>query len=324
MFENEAALSRLRTETNAEYVASHQGDIPQGQELQDNFFLSVEEEADIVYYFETKLDEFCRKFKPPMPRYVKGTAFHYFKRFFLHNSVMNHHPKEVLVTAVYLASKVEEFNVSMQQFVSNVAGNQERATKIILNNELLLIQELTFHLTIHNPFRPVEGLFIDIKTRCPSLQPQEVESLRGEVDTFLDKVFLTDVVFIYSPSQIALAAIIHAASVGKHNLDRYVTESLLGSSGDGAIPHIISCVRNIRLAVKNARPPFAMESLRALCARLDACRNQENDPDSLQYKRKLESMVDEDDMLSEMQQQGSQAKQPRIDVGIRALSPPVP
>ena len=71
----------------------------------------------------------------------------------MNNSVMDFHPKEILVTAVYLACKVEEFNVSMQQFIANVQGNQERATKIILNNELLLMQELQFHLTIHNPFR---------------------------------------------------------------------------------------------------------------------------------------------------------------------------
>ena len=99
------------------------------------------------------MGEFCDKFKPPMPSYVKGTSSHYFKRFYLHNSVMNYHPKEILVTAVYLACKVEEFNVSMQQFIANVQGNQERATNIILNNELLLMQELQFHLTVHNPFR---------------------------------------------------------------------------------------------------------------------------------------------------------------------------
>ena len=51
----------------------------------------------------------------------------------------------------------------MQQFVGNISGNQERATQIILNNELLLMQELHFHLTIHNPYRAVEGLLIDIK-----------------------------------------------------------------------------------------------------------------------------------------------------------------
>ena len=55
-----------------------------------------------------------------MPHNVKGTALHYFRRFYLNNSVMDYHPKEILVTSVYLASKVEEFNISMQQFVSNI------------------------------------------------------------------------------------------------------------------------------------------------------------------------------------------------------------
>lgn len=66
---------------------------------------------------------------------------------------------------MYLACKVEEFNVSIAQFVSNVRGDREKATDIILNNELLLMQQLKYHLTIHNPYRPLEGLLIDIKVR---------------------------------------------------------------------------------------------------------------------------------------------------------------
>jgi hypothetical protein len=42
------------------------------------------------------------------------------------------------VTAAYLACKVEEFNVSLEQFVANINGNKERATEIILNHELLV------------------------------------------------------------------------------------------------------------------------------------------------------------------------------------------
>jgi hypothetical protein len=37
------------------------------------------EEYDVLRYFEMKMSEFCRKFKPPMPKCVMGTAFHYFK-----------------------------------------------------------------------------------------------------------------------------------------------------------------------------------------------------------------------------------------------------
>lgn len=67
------------------------------------------------------------------------------------------------VTCIYLACKVEEFNVSIQQFVANLKGDREKATDIILNNELQLMEQLNFQLSIHNPFRPVEGILIDIK-----------------------------------------------------------------------------------------------------------------------------------------------------------------
>lgn len=75
------------------------------------------------------------------------------------------------VTCVYLATKVEEFNVSISQFVANVKGDREKATDIILNNELLLMQRLQYHLTVHNPYRPVEGLLIDIKVKSPLPSP---------------------------------------------------------------------------------------------------------------------------------------------------------
>lgn len=322
MFANEEVANKHRAKANQSYIDSHVHEVA-GPEL----FLSEDEERDVVFYFSVKLGEFCSKFKPPMPRYVRGTSFHYFKRFYLHNSVMDHHPKEILVTAVYLACKTEEFNVSMQQFVANVQGNQERATKIILNNELLLMQELLFHLTIHNPFRAVEGLLIDIKTRRDGANPGEVDSFRPEIDTFLDRVFLTDACILFAPSQIALAAVIHAAAKKKINLDTYVTECLFGSQGKDAITHIITIVRNIRLMVKNIPEPTPDAAIKAMCVKLDRCRNQDNNPDSQAYKRKLESMVDEEDMLAA----GGLRKQARISSsseredssGIRQLSPPV-
>jgi len=318
MFENEAALNSLRSKTNLAFIDDHRKDAPDS--AGDGYFLTEEEEKDVVFYFSVKMGEFCDKFKPPMPNYVKGTSFHYFKRFYLNNSVMNYHPKEILVTAVYLACKVEEFNVSMQQFIANVQGNQERATRIILNNELLLMQELQFHLTVHNPFRAVEGLLIDIKTRCETVH--NVDSFRPDIQSFIDSVFLTDACLIYAPSQIALAAIIHSASRQKQNLDSYVTERLFGDQGEDAIVHIINCVRNIRIMVKDIPDPTP--NIKNLCGRLEQCRNQENNPDSLAFKRKLEQLVDEEDLLQQdyipnkLARMGSDGGDTS---GVRALSP---
>lgn len=317
MFGNEEVIKRCRENVNKKFVSTHTS-ANRNSSGENLNYLTSEEEQDVLRYFEVKLAEFCAKFKPPMPRGVIGTSFHYFKRFYLRNSIMDYHPKEILVTAIYLACKVEEFNVSIGKFVENIPGNRERATRVILNNELLLLQELQFNLTIHNPWRPMEGLVIDLKTRCKHLD--NIDSLRPDIEAFIDQVMLTDAVLIYSPSQIALAAIIHAASRQKQNLDTYVTDLLFGGQGMDAIKTIVTCVRQIRVMVKNMKEP--VRNIKALCDRLEACRNQDNNPDSEGYKRKLEELIDEEDSLIDDIEPKAKTSRKDSDLGLKVLSPP--
>lgn len=109
------------------------------------------------------------------------------------------------MTCVYLACKIEEFNVTIAQFVANVRGDRVKAQEIILNNELLLMSCIKFHLTVHNPYRPVEGFLIDLKTRLtrhPDQSVLDAENLRPYIDEFLDKVLMTDVLLLFAPSQV--------------------------------------------------------------------------------------------------------------------------
>lgn len=66
---------------------------------------------------------------------------------------------------MYLACKIEEFNISIGQFVQNVNNGEDKdeVANVILSYELLLMEKLDFHLTIHNFYRPFEGFLIDIK-----------------------------------------------------------------------------------------------------------------------------------------------------------------
>lgn len=76
------------------------------------------------------------------------------------------------LTCAFLACKVDEFNVSSAQFVGNLRESplgQEKALEQILEYELLLIQQLNFHLIIHNPYRPFEGFLIDIKVKLSNM-----------------------------------------------------------------------------------------------------------------------------------------------------------
>lgn len=291
-FSNESELNTLRTEANAQYIERHREDeaaVKAGDP--SRFFLTAAEERCLVRQFELHLRDFCRRFQPPIPRAVMGAAFHYFKRFYLRNSAMDYHPKEMLVTCVYLATKVEEFNVSMAQFVSNIKGDREKAAEIILNNELLLMLHLNYNLTVHHPFRPVEGLLVDIKSRGSLRDP---ERLRPGIEEMLERVYLTDAILLYSPSQIALAAILHAASKINENLDSYVMEILIGPSGREHLSGLIEAVRCIRSLIKCIELP-PKDQMRLLDKKLEKCRNQAHNPDSYVYKKRMLDMIDEDD-----------------------------
>lgn len=61
------------------------------------------------------------------------------------------------------------------------------------------------------------------------------EKLRQHIDEFLERVFLTDSVLLYAPSQVALAATLHAASRASANLDNYVTDTLFSREQLGGI-----------------------------------------------------------------------------------------
>ncbi|XP_071826034.1 cyclin-H-like [Apostichopus japonicus] len=257
-----------------------------------SFFLRESEERSLLRYYEHLLRDFCRKFRPPMPVPVMGTACTYFKRFYMNNTVMDHHPKHIMLICVYLACKIEEFNVSISQFCDNLPRGNEEASENILNSELLVLQELNFQLTIHNPFRPLEGFLIDLKTRYPLLK--EPELLRRGAEEFLHRCMASDAAFLFTPSQISLAAILTSASKQKMNIDRYVTESLLGGEKSENLKDIISTIKKIKQLVAQV-PTVNFEEVKRLERKLEHCLNEEFNPESEIYKRRLQEQLDFED-----------------------------
>ena len=87
MFGSEEKVIERRRKAYDDFIAQSNHEVK---------FLTFEESEIILRFFERKLADFCNKFRPPMPRNVFGTALQYFKRFYLYNSVMDYHPKEIL------------------------------------------------------------------------------------------------------------------------------------------------------------------------------------------------------------------------------------
>lgn len=295
LFHRESEINQLRAEANGRYIKEYRRG--KSEEEQEQFFLNPSEERLMMRHFEFILREFCKKFSPAMPKYVQGTALTYFKRFYIHNSIMDYHPRDLMLTCVYLACKVDEFNVSIGQFVGNLKGDREKFANIILGFELLLMDKLHYHLTVHNPFRPLEGFFIDIKTRhfkSSAEMCSKVEKLRAGAEEFLDKALGTDASLIFSPSQIALAAIIWSAGQESLNLDKYVTDCLLGGFPEEEIKKTVYQVKRIKQMVKT-QEPLQRDLIGQVQRKLEACRNQENNPESEIYKQKLEEMFEDEE-----------------------------
>lgn len=118
-FKNEEEIANLRVKHNQEFIAKQNYQLGLSvmrlrQQFRDRrktnfvlilsfqseeclqYFLTPAEEQKLLKMYELYLVDFCRRFVPEMPRCIVGTAFHYFKRFYVHNSPMDFHPKEIL------------------------------------------------------------------------------------------------------------------------------------------------------------------------------------------------------------------------------------
>lgn len=149
------------------------------------------------------------------------------------------------------------------------------------------MQTLKFHFTVHSPFRPLRGFFIDASSFVgPAGLP---DSFHKAAATVLWRWVKTDVLFTHPPSQVALAALVHAApEEHKADLDRYITDKLEATDPERA-PQLRAALTAIPEQAEAARVSQSSPAEHArLKAKLQACRNPLFDPESDVFKRQKE------------------------------------
>lgn len=244
LFSSPDELEQVRTATNRTYCEKH---ARAASENRLQLLLPAEERLLCQYYMK-KLLEFCNLFQPPAPRSALATAAGYLKRFYLNTSVMEHHPRDIFLCCAYLAFKVDEYNVSVDQFVHVLAPQlRTSVADFVLSHELLLLKKLKFHLTVHSPFRPLEGFIIDLKTRSPGVP--NPDQFRKAADSFLVRSLSSDVGLLYPPSQVALAALRYSSKQTKIEVDGYILSVLLRSEMPESAQKVMDCLRRIEEVV---------------------------------------------------------------------------
>lgn len=184
--------------------------------------VTFDEEQKYLYFFAQQIVQVCNHFN--MPTQVKATAISFFKKFYLVNSVMDYRPKGVIYTIVFLAAKLENYFISIDSFCARLPKTKALD---VLDTEFVVLQSLKFTLLVHHPFRPLYGFFLDMQLVLLHPQPvmydvniDTIGKLYDNAKKWLnDHALLSDVAFLYTPPQIALAAM--------YDLDKKVTERYL-------------------------------------------------------------------------------------------------
>ncbi|KAK2877300.1 hypothetical protein FQN49_001251 [Arthroderma sp. PD_2] len=294
--------------------------------------LTPEEEFELVQYYCEKTMELGDEYKPPLPTTVRATAIQYLRRFYLTNSPMTYHPKSIMPCALFLATKTDNFYMSLRSFTEHIPNS---TMENIIAPEFLLTQGLRFTFDVRHPFRGLEGGMMELNAiakgeatpgphqpghtvsglqKAMQSLPPPPPSIAGPVpatplSTRLAKVHhntrevlkhsvqMTDVYFLYTPSQIWLSALL----LVDKPLAKFYLETKLGppspsTSSSSASPSAMlsalhakltpvlqSCCAILTSYIQNngssntAPDPTKMKRLKQIGKKLFHCQNPERE-----------------------------------------------
>ncbi|GFN20325.1 TFIIH complex kinase subunit CCL1 [Aspergillus tubingensis] len=226
--------------------------------------LTPEEEQQVVDYYSEQIIQLGENYKPPLPTIVRATAIQYLRRFYLTNSPMTYHPKQIMPCALFLATKTDNYYLSLRQFAEGVPG--QTSADDIIAPEFIVMQSLRFTFDVRHPFRGLEGGIMELRAisqgqgqPAPHLQPSQTpEDLRrallslspssATANTMNDRISrahhstreilkaaaqITDAYFLYTPAQIWLSAFLLAdRPLAEFYLDTKLGGPIISSSSN--------------------------------------------------------------------------------------------
>ncbi|KAG6842540.1 hypothetical protein C0991_000066 [Blastosporella zonata] len=262
-------LSDLRTSLNAAAVNvirnTLEGEKPGSSSVVS--FLTADEELLLVKLYITKITQLCGHFR--FPEEVEATAISYLKRFYLKNTVMDWHPKNVMLTALFLATKTTNNPLSLETYTTHIPRT---APSDVLDLEFLVAQSLGFEFAIWHAHRALWGMILDIQNLPDS--PPDTRSLYESALTHVRASRLTDAELIYTPSQIALAAL----SLAAPGLASQWSSSKLQSNSNSpalTVDTLSTLAGAVESVITSLGHPPDLEAVREVDRRLKLCKNPE-------------------------------------------------
>jgi len=165
---NQAASKRLEDIWKMERSLPPVEGEPSSSSSSDSInFTTVLEEQALIRYYLTRVHHLVKAFM--LPEAVEATTITYIKRFYLRNTCMDYHPKNIMLTCLFLAAKAESNPVPLKHFSTKLAGKDATASAIqeyfetVQKLEFLVSQSLDFQYMVHGAHRALHGQLLDIQ-----------------------------------------------------------------------------------------------------------------------------------------------------------------
>ncbi|KAL0250800.1 hypothetical protein GEMRC1_000014 [Eukaryota sp. GEM-RC1] len=245
--------------------------------------LTLEDEELLRLHFESIIIGTLNKSSLGLPNLnqVTATALIYFKRVYLQCSIMDRIPLDVIPAVIFLALKVEEVKMNVDDFSRIFHYRRE----MVLEFEFAIMSLIKHHLLVHLPFRSLSGFlaeFVELKF----LNQDDVESVELGATKILHKMCFGDVLLMFTPSQIALSSI--RMVVGNEVVDKFLVSRRLQAElfSSKIFDKIDKIVRHNMGLVQT----LSTDLVGTLMQKLIKCRNPWFDRESEMYKEGLKKL----------------------------------
>ena len=175
-----------------------------------NFFLKPEDEKLFIIGYTDKLIKILNN-QSDKSTSLKNTTTSFFRRFFLKKSIIDYDPIFIMAGAFFLGSKINSLHYTQNELFK-IFHISKDSWEILKEYEFYLCTVLEYDFYVYNPYQALLGFIytLDKKEFFISQDKQNYinqDDFKNDCMSIIDKMYLTDNIFIYTYSEIALASI---------------------------------------------------------------------------------------------------------------------
>ena len=142
---------------------------------------------------------------------MKNNSLTYFRRFYQKKSIFDYELEYIMAASVFLGGKVAQLNISfelLEKLFPFVKGTEKK----LIEYEFYLSHVLDYEFYVYSPYQALLGFIFSLKQKEFFLAQSSENyvnpnDFQQECVDVIDKIFLTNNIFLFTYSEIALASI---------------------------------------------------------------------------------------------------------------------